>query len=140
MRPSVNSHGGLRTGVSLGDVGASVVVCQALALSCPCLAEDKSDKGVLRPAKSMDSLSAAAGANDGERGCSSVCVGGVTADQLWRVCCAGPGKLSPVPFRILSLEEAEGPLRSMPEVSRSLVAETVPCFPLLHRARGAGGT
>lgn len=41
-------------------------MCQALALPCPCLAEDKSDKGVLRPAKSMDSLSAAAGANDGE--------------------------------------------------------------------------
>lgn len=31
-----------------------------------CLAEDKSEKGTLRPAKSMDSLSAAAGASDGE--------------------------------------------------------------------------
>lgn len=49
-------------------------MCQALALSCPCLAEDKSDKGVLRPAKSMDSLSAAAGANDGECKCVLLCV------------------------------------------------------------------
>lgn len=36
----------------------------------PCLAEDKSDKGTLRPAKSMDSLSAGAGASDGECLCT----------------------------------------------------------------------
>lgn len=70
---------------------------------------------------------------------SQVCVGGVTVDQPWRVCCAGPGKGSPVPFRILSLEEAAGALRSMPRVSRSLGAETVPCLSPLHRAGGAGG-
>ena len=33
-----------------------------------CPAEDRSDKGTLRPAKSMDSLSASAGASDGEQG------------------------------------------------------------------------
>lgn len=42
----------------------------------PSLAEDKSDKGTLRPAKSMDSLSAAAGACDGEYRCALLCVCG----------------------------------------------------------------
>uniref|UniRef100_A0A8C9KS89 Rho GTPase activating protein 30 n=1 Tax=Panthera tigris altaica TaxID=74533 RepID=A0A8C9KS89_PANTA len=38
--------------------------------------EDKSDKGTLRPAKSMDSLSAAAGVSDGEYRCArGVCAG-----------------------------------------------------------------
>lgn len=47
---------------------------QAWPYTHPCLAEDKSDKETLRPAKSMDSLSAAAGASDGEcRVHSGVC-------------------------------------------------------------------
>lgn len=40
--------------------------------------EEKSSKGVLRPAKSMDSLSAAAGAIDGEYRCEWLCVCAVT--------------------------------------------------------------
>lgn len=40
--------------------------CQARDPHTDCLAEDKSDKGTLRPAKSMDSLSASVGASDGE--------------------------------------------------------------------------
>lgn len=45
-------------------------VCNALAPTThPYLAEEKSNKGTLRPAKSMDSLSAAAGTSDGECRC-----------------------------------------------------------------------
>ena len=67
MRPNVNFRGGLRTGVSPRRYGGVLLrVHWVLALCRACLAEDKSEKGPLRPAKSMDSLSAVAGANDGE--------------------------------------------------------------------------
>lgn len=61
----------------------------------PCLTEDKSDKGTLRPAKSMDSLSAVAGASDGERRAHRGGVGcGVAVGLLVSVCGATAGRVS----------------------------------------------
>ena len=73
MRPNANFHGGLRTGVSLQRFGGVLLRCtRSWLYAHPCLAEDKSDKGTLRPAKSMDSLSAVAGVSDGEYRCALV--------------------------------------------------------------------